>query len=249
MLSDSKPGKSHPKTGISSRSKWILFFASIILLVLIFSNLAVRKTDFTFQSGFDKPLSINSGMQKRDSEKGKAPAVPRVKLYLEYADGAERVRVVFPENQDDKNSTSYNYEWFRNKKPFGANSSIVTGFAKGDTIDVKITPFRDTEFGQPTYLTITIVHISPKIVENKMVSLEGDLLTYQVKAVDPDGGVLSYALQNAPRDMTIDSRTGTIKWLLRANDSGSHNFDVIIKNSDGLQTVYPLKINLDKPEK
>ena len=48
----------------------------------------------------------------------------------------------------------------------------------------------------------------PKIVENKLISYEGDLLIYQVKAIDPDGGTLTYSLKDAPKDMVIDSQTG-----------------------------------------
>jgi hypothetical protein len=48
----------------------------------------------------------------------------------------------------------------------------------------------------------------------------GEVVTYDVKAVDPDGDKLTYALLQAPAGMTIDATSGRVAWLSTAGQGG-----------------------------
>jgi uncharacterized protein (TIGR03437 family) len=44
------------------------------------------------------------------------------------------------------------------------------------------------------------------------VLAQGDLLNYQIRATDPDGGTLRYELVQGPTGMSVDATTGVVRW-------------------------------------
>ncbi len=226
-------------------NKRTLLLSSVLIVLLAISFFIYEKYEESRRSGDKKAHPVQSVQQEGDIERDRnVPAIRKARLQLESAD-IDRVRVIIEGNRDD---TKYRYEWFKNDTPFGANEDSVTGFKKGDKMDVKITPFDDKRDGQPRLLSFTIARVRPKIVENKAISFDGDVLSYQVKAVDPDGGALTYSLVNAPEGMTIDSKTGMIKWQVKTKDRGKHSVNVMIKNAGGGEAVYPLNLDIGKAD-
>ncbi len=55
--------------------------------------------------------------------------------------------------------------------------------------------------------------------------------SYALSATDPDGDPLSYAIVDAPPDMTLDANTSTLAWLVTSEDIGEH--PVTLEVSDG----------------
>jgi len=70
------------------------------------------------------------------------------------------------------------------------------------------------------------------------VGAEGQLLTFQVGASDPDGDQLSYSLGNAPGGMSINS-TGLVSWVPPLGSSGVYQVTVKVTDQHGAlsQTV------------
>jgi hypothetical protein len=226
----------------------VLLLSSVLITLLAIGYLLYSKNEYSQKSADKKPYSVDKVQDKQDIEKGRNVSlkITKAKLQLESIDNTDRIRVIIDENQDSKKSVRYKYEWFKNSKPLGVNDDNITGFKKGDNIDVKITPIDGKQYGQPVLLNMNIVRVPPKIVENKTVSFDGNTLSHQVKAVDPDGGTLSYSLVDAPKDMTIDSESGIIKWHVKTEEYGKHNVNVMIKNSAGAEVIYPLSIDIGK---
>jgi hypothetical protein len=227
-------------------NKRTLLLFSILIILLVISYFGYQKYDEYRRSARKKAYPTHVVQQEQDVEEEDVPlTIQKARFQLESADNVDRVRLIVEGSQRD---IKYRYEWFRNDIPFGADEDSVTGFKKGDRIDVKVTPFDDERTGQPRLLSFTIARVPPKIVENKTMSFEGDVLSYQVKAIDPDGGTLTYALADAPKGMTIDSRTGMIRWPVKAEDRRKCSVNVTIKSSSGAETVYPLSFDIGKAE-
>lgn len=223
----------------------MLFSALIVLLII--GYLLFPKNDSQRPDG-RKNGSTAVTQEKQDIEKSSnVPLrITKAKLQLESVDNVDRVRVIVEENRNDKDNISYKYEWFKNDVPIGDNGDNVTGFRKDDKIDVRITPFAGTMSGQPVFLTMIIARVPPKVVENKIVKLDGNNLSYQVSAMGPEDETLSYSLVDGPKDMTIDNRTGMITWNVNSSEHGKQNVNVMIKSSNGTQAVYPLSIDFGK---
>ena len=164
----------------------------------------------------------------------------RARLILESRSDADVARVV----AEGPEKIAYNYEWTKNGLPAGTGDSI-SGFKRGDRLSVKITPYNGKEYGQPRILSTEIKNSVPKVIENKEIKFDGKLLTYQVKAYDPDQDVLSYSLVEAPEHMIIDSSSGVIKWEIKKEDTGKRSVKVKISDGNGGEVIYGLDIDID----
>jgi hypothetical protein len=170
----------------------------------------------------------------------------QAKLQLESVDNVDKLTVILPGKDNDHHKKEYNYEWSINGVATAANNNTISGFKKGDKISVRITPSDGADPSQPKVLNIEIINVTPKVVENKKISFDGKLLSYQVKAVDPSGGPVTYTLSDAPKGMSIDNQTGLINWQVKQEDYGQYNIKVKISNNSGAEVVYPLNLDIGK---
>jgi len=60
---------------------------------------------------------------------------------------------------------------------------------------------------------------------------------YAVVATDPDGDALSYSLEAAPKNATIDPLTGVLTWTPNASQVGVSDFIVVVADARGAATV------------
>ncbi len=224
-----------------------LLLVSIVIILLSVGYSLYDNKEYSRKSDGTTTNSIPLMQEGQDVEKNTLrPMITKARLHVESADNVDRLKVIIEENPNAKRDVKYTYEWFKNGRSFGGNDDNVTGFKKGDKIDVRITPFDGTHYGQPVLLTFNIARVPPKIVENRAISFDGNVLSYQVKAVDPDGGKLTYSLVDAPEGMTIDRETGMIKWQPKTKEGGKYSVNVCIKNSGGAQAIYPLSLDIGK---
>lgn len=248
MRTETKTEGATRRKGISAAKQALLSFSLLIILLAV--------GYFFYGGNENSPAPDDSNKvhsapavqerQKPDKSEDISVRITKAKLQLESVDNVDRIRVIVPEDRGVKHNITYKYEWFKNGSPYGANEDNITGFKKGDKIDVKITPYESEKNGQSVLLTMTIERVSPQIVENKTLDFDGKTLTYQVKAIDPNGGPLSYSLVSAPKDMTIDSATGMINWPVKPHERGKHTVNVMIKSSSGGEVVYPFSIDMAK---
>ena len=177
-------------------------------------------------------------------EKSLSPAIlpqaTRARLILESRSDADVVKVVV----EGSEKVAYNYEWTKNGLPSGTGDSI-SGFKRGDRLSVKITPYNGKDYGQSISLATEIKNTVPKVIENNEIKFDGKLLTYQVKAYDPDQDVLSYSLVEAPENMIIDKSSGVIKWEIKKEDTGKRSVKVKISDGNGGEVIYVLDIDID----
>ncbi|HEX8949264.1 MAG TPA: putative Ig domain-containing protein [Dissulfurispiraceae bacterium] len=180
----------------------------------------------TAQQLAEKPMNTPKGAVK-------------VKFVLESKDNVDTVRVVV----SGAEGASFKYAWTKNGEPAGEGDSI-SGFKRGDKIAVTITPFYDTVAGEPKTMSVEIKNSVPRVVESKQTGFDGKVLTYQVKAVDPDGDEVTYTLADAPKDMTIDKSAGTITWHIGKDTSGKYPVKVKISDGHGGEVIYELNMDI-----
>jgi hypothetical protein len=239
------------KDTLIKKKMYFLFSALTVLLITgclfyLFYN-ENKDNNNSLDSNINKPYSIDGMETEQEIEKGEdsMPTIKKAKFQFESTDNIDRLKIIIEETDDDKKNVSYNYEWLKNGAPFGNNIDNITGFKKGDKIDVKITPFY--EDGRPISLSIEIGRVTPKIVENREINFDGNVLTYQVKAVDPDGNDLKYSLIDPPKGMSINDKTGMILWQVnKAEDHDKQEIKVRISSANGAETIYPLNIDLGR---
>jgi len=161
-------------------------------------------------------------------------AILRAKLQLESSDNKDFVKVLIDKALGmDGKEVVYKFDWTINGQTAGDGSDRITGFKRGDRVAVNITPFEGEKAGQTKLLEFMVNNTSPKIEPNKDMTFDGKNFAYQVKANDPDGGELTYALEDAPEGMSIDPKTGLVNWQTKETDTGKRTVKVKVTNSRG----------------
>jgi hypothetical protein len=68
-------------------------------------------------------------------------------------------------------------------------------------------------------------------------STEGDLVTLQIQASDPDGGPIAYSAGNLPPGLSIDTGTGLIAGTVASGATAASPYSVQVSASDGQETA------------
>lgn len=133
----------------------------------------------------------------------------------------------------------FTYQWLRNGEEIsGATAATLTAkdLRKGDRITVRVT-VSDLEATTPPQESqpAVILNAPPRVLGGPRWETGPDgTITYQLAAEDPDGDTLTFTLSpNAPKGMTLDGRTGIVRFRPGAGDAGTHRFSVTINDGDG----------------
>ena len=81
---------------------------------------------------------------------------------------------------------------------------------------------------------IVVQNGQPEIISEPTYSAPiGELYSYDVEAVDPNGDILTYSLEYGPAGMTIDSASGLISWTPTEAQVGQQQYRVIVEDGRG----------------
>jgi len=179
--------------------------------------------------------------------KNSPPGIISVKLLPESFRPGDTLSVDAATNDPDNDDVTLIYEWTLNSEPAGNTKQIGSPVKKGDKVSIKITPFDGEIYGRPVLLNIKMQNLPPVIIEDKKLSFDGKVCTYQVKASDADNDPLTYSLKEAPPGMTID-QTGLIKWNVPPDFKGKAPCIVSVTDGQGGEAIYNFTIEIT-PEK
>lgn len=225
---------------------FIAVFLAAFIAYIVYSG-SEKKETVAAKAGQTTAGKIDSAETQTFEAKADKPSVTKAKLQVESVDNADHLKVVAEGNTVGNTPVSFRYAWTKNGQPVEGGGNSISGFKRGDKIDVKITPYIGELLGQPRTLSTEIKNSTPKVTEDKQVVFEGNIMKYQVKATDPDGDKLTYALEGAPQGMTIGSSTGLVQWPVKDDFSGVVSFKVKISDGNGGEIVYPLSTSIEKP--
>ena len=165
--------------------------------------------------------------------KNAPPEMKRLKLMPEVFKPGDLLYVEAEAEDADGDDVTITYEWSKNGEPAGTSNQIGAPIKRGDKIAIKIMTFDGESYGTPVIMKREIRNLPPMISEDRKFLVKDGLYTYQVKAVDPDGDTLSYALKSAPQGMIIDQATGLIRWDIPTKFEGKASFAVSVSDGNG----------------
>lgn len=148
----------------------------------------------------------------------------------------------------DRDSISLTYRWRKNEtvlKEGEENTLSVTGLTAKDTIQLDVTASDGSPNGTVTVTErFMMSNSSPTIVSKPSPLPNGDQYDYLVKAIDADGDPITYALEVAPPGMTIEAKTGRIRWGVTPDMKGSYRVRVVAKDPEGGFAVQEFDLSL-----
>lgn len=227
-------------------ASWYLFKPSVPERVLPKQAQKTQAEEIRINgSGATETQALPPEKEEKAEEMTNAPfGVTKARFQMETASNTDIIKAVAEGKDREGNPVTFKYEWTKNNEPAGEGDSI-RDFKRGDKLSVKITPFDGKEYGRPTALTTEIQNTTPRIIEHTDMKIDNNILTYQVKAFDPDGDILAYSLVEAPKGMTIDEAGGLITWLVGKGDYGKkYAIKVRISDNHSGEVVYSLNLSL-----
>jgi hypothetical protein len=165
------------------------------------------------------------------------PVINNISLELEPSGGQAVLKAKVEATDPDGDDIQYFYRWWRNDQMIkeGSDSVLDTGgLTAKDSLAVEVVPRDQEGFGiSNKSLPITVGNTSPQITSKPALLSSRHSYDYTVEAKDPDGDILSYALEIAPPGMAIDTTSGQITWDISSGLSGAHRVKVTVHDGQG----------------
>lgn len=141
---------------------------------------------------------------------------------------------VEPEGYDaDGDGVRFEFAWWKNEVPAGTGSRPDPPVKRGDKLAVTVTPFDGEDRGKSTVLWREIRNSPPLIEGQEQFQVEGNVVTFHVRASDADGDLLTHSLKEAPPGMKIDRATGWVRWETAPGTTGKVPFAVTVSDNSG----------------
>ena len=178
------------------------------------------------------------------------PQVTSIKIaYVSDNNPRNGLRALAQAKDTNGDEVSFRYQWKRNgEKIVGAIGEVLEWqeeFKKGDKIEVEVTPFDGKSEGVwKAEGEFIIPNFPPKIISEPEAKIEGGKFRYTVKAEDPDGDPVEFALKDAPKGMSIDPKTGLITWDFDEKDAGEYKIEIIASDTEGAKSVQVLTLTI-----
>jgi hypothetical protein len=137
----------------------------------------------------------------------------------------------------DGDAIQYEIAWSRNGEPAGGGSQLTTPLKRGDKVAVTVTPFDGKERGKSSTHFRDILNTAPVIEGQEQFQVSDNDVTFHVRASDADGDPLMYSLKDAPAGMSIDRKTGRVRWVTSPGTIGKVPFTVIVSDGAGGETT------------
>jgi len=138
------------------------------------------------------------------------------------------------ESQDaDGDAVQFEIGWTKNGEPAGTGSRLTAPLKRGDKVTVTVAPFDGKERGKSYTLSRDILNAAPVIEGQEQFQVSDNDVTFHVRASDPDADPLMYSLKDAPAGMSIDLKTGWVRWVTSPGTTGKVPFTVIVSDGAG----------------
>jgi Putative Ig domain len=133
----------------------------------------------------------------------------------------------------DGDAVQFEIAWSRNGEPAGGGNRLAAPVKRGDKVIVTVTPFDGVDRGKSATLSREILNTPPAIEGQEQFQVSDNAVTFHVRASDPDGDPLMYSLKDAPARMSIDRKTGWVRWATSPGTTGKVPFTVVVSDGAG----------------
>jgi hypothetical protein len=165
------------------------------------------------------------------------PVLALVKLLPEQLKAGQAVRAEVQGFDKEEDPIHYDYEWYINDQPVdGSTGADLDGklIRSNDRVAVKVIPSDPFSLGAPKLSnTFIVANQPPEISSLPPTEAEEGKYVYQVIAKDPDGDVLSYRLEEAPPEMTLNPTSGLLEWNLKVPPAENVKVKIQVDDAKG----------------
>jgi hypothetical protein len=123
--------------------------------------------------------------------------------------------------------------WMKSGRPAGTGNLLAAPVKRGDKVSATVTPFDGKERGRSATLFREILNTPPAIEGQEQFQVTDNAVTFHVRGSDADGDPLIYSLKDAPAGMSVDRKTGVVRWMTSPGTTGKVPFTVVVSDGAG----------------
>ncbi|HMK36799.1 MAG TPA: putative Ig domain-containing protein [Desulfomonilaceae bacterium] len=158
-----------------------------------------------------------------------------VKLRIKLEGAAIRAEVKWSINDQEAENADYD--------GLGKPVELHKKATFGDKVTASVTPFDAIgSAGRVVTKEVTIGN-APPVVKVGDQKVTGNTYTVHIEATDPEGGPVTFNVNQGPEGLSIDPR-GDVTWKISEAISGSFPVAIAVVDDKGAQTVANFTINL-----
>lgn len=146
----------------------------------------------------------------------------------------------------DGDSVRFEIAWRKNGEPAGTGTRLEPAVKRGDKVNVTFTPFDGEERGKSATISRDILNAPPVIEGQEQFQVDGNVVTFHVRATDTDGDSLAYSIKEAPAGMRIDRATGRVRWETPAGTTGKVPFAVTVSDGAGGESTARFTVTISE---
>lgn len=147
----------------------------------------------------------------------------------------------------DGDAVRVDIAWRKNGEPAGTGTRLAVPVKRGDKVDVTIAVHDGEAPGKSATLSREIRNTPPVIEGQERFQVDGKVVTFHVRASDPDGDPLAYAVKDAPAGMKIDRSTGWVRWETAPGTIGKVPFTVTVSDGAGGESTARFTVTIAEP--
>jgi hypothetical protein len=174
------------------------------------------------------------------------PSLSSIKIMPEVFKPGDKISVEAEATDPDNDLVTLFYEWKLNGLPAGLDTRMEGTLKRGDEFSVLVTPHDGEKYGKALLLQREVSNMPPEFQQNEKYDFrfEGQTYTFQARATDPDEDDITFALKSGPKDMTVDSETGYVKWVVPADFSGDQTFVLTASDGHGGEAIQSFELSI-----
>ncbi len=162
-----------------------------------------------------------------------APQIVKLMLLPEGANTDADIWVDAEATDADGDPVTFEYEWVMDGKVVSSTKGLPREANKtGTEFVVTVTPSDGELKGQSVSLRRSILNFPPRIEAKYDYEFDGRVLTYQIRATDPDGDKITYGVQDPQPGMSVDAGTGALRWDVPEGLTNT-TVPIVVTASDG----------------
>lgn len=227
---------------------FILIIIGVTLILVFVMQWLGTKGQETVQTAqqVSKPVRIKPEAVSQETQK--ADIVPKIISIKLSPSSPVKGDTIKGEVLTGSEGTMVAYEWKKNGEALEVTGDTLSSdFKKGDTISLTAVPSDGKQKGAPVTVVTHIFNTAPVITSTiKNSKFSDNVFTYQIKAEDRDNDMLTYFLLGWPDDMTIDPKTGLIKWAIPSGFKGKAKVMVSVNDGMGGEAKQIFNLQIDK---
>ena len=178
------------------------------------------------------------------------PAGKRVTIEPAVAKPGDTLRAVIEGSDPDGDPIRYLIEWWVNGQSTGTPSNeqeqrtlATENLKRGNVVVVGVTPYDAVSRGRFLVSDPLVLLNRPPAITSSPTAPTVRAYVYAVTATDPDNDPLTFKLDTAPSDMTIERSTGKISWFIPPNLKGPQQVRVSVDDGNEGQAFQEFTIS------